>query len=184
LGGIGELNVCNQQNNVELSVTTRLNLAGWLTRLALEANAAEKRALLMQCLSPIVRTLNDQAERGADGLADLDSNQWKIEGATIKVVIKDRSLVMPAWRNAYSGRLRVEPCRKRNDDGLLADGIMALFGDRPLLSLVAIDAHLMELQIGGFDKSVIVHPGNLMNLSRQVIDEGARDRNGGRDDGC
>lgn len=151
---------------------TQSGLAGWLIRIALEADAAEKRALIIQCLSPVIRSANDPADGTVTGLVPPGRHEWKIEGARIKEVVKDRSIIMVAWKNACSDRLQIEPCRKAGEDGVVADGLLALIGERPLLSLVAINDDTIELQIGGFDKSAVGHTGNLMDLSRQVIDIG------------
>jgi hypothetical protein len=146
--------------------------------MAIEANAGEKRALLIQCLSPVMSVLCDSTNGDADcAPIPTDRGEWKVNGAALKSVIRDRSLVRVAWEHAFHDRLQFEPCRKVSEDGIVADGLLALLGQRPLLSLVAIGDDLMELQVGGFDKSAVGHPGNLLDLSRQVIESDTLPRN-------
>lgn len=159
---------------------TKSKLTALLQRVAVGNDPENTRKLIMQSMTGLMKstaefTVENMIEPCK--LAVADEEGPRAITTSIEYVVRDPSLVNVAWRKAFAGALRLEPCRKIDADAAVADGVVALLSDRPLLTIVALDEDLLELQIGGFDKSAIVHPGNLMDLSRQVIESGEAPRN-------
>lgn len=152
-----------------------------LRRISIDGRGENANKLIRQSLFPLMQSSSpDQLGVHPVKLAELaisDAGQADVLPLRIKYVVRDAALVTLAWRKAFAGALQLEPCGQVETDASLADGVTALLEERPVLTIVAVDDDTLQLQIGGFDQSMVVHPGNLMDLSRQVIEGGAR---GGR----
>ena len=153
----------------------KAELARWLERVAVVADAEETRALIMQCMTPLVKDTEIEKLNSFVGRCRLGFTGQRGErhvAVSVRYIVDNRAAVSIAWQKALVLELRAEPCRLITLDGRVADGLKALLSDRPLLTLVAVDDDFLELQVGGFDKSMVVHSGNLMGLTQQVIEEG------------
>ena len=132
-----------------------------------DARSNDSTALTWAAVQGHVRIVQKLIDEGADVNADHGSQ-------LIDASMKGRNdIVELLLSKSHAAR----QCR------LDADGVVALLSDRPLRTIVALDEDFLELQIGSFDKSAVVHPGNLMDLSRQVIENGGACR-GGRLSNC
>lgn len=151
-----------------------------LQHIAINGDTHDHRKLIMQSMTPLTqitpvaagtRLLKEVKLAVADG-----KRQWLATMST-KYIVADPMLIEVAWKKAFRGELRLEPSTKiEGDDASVADGVIALLFERPVLTLVAIGADALEMRIGGFERSILAHPGNLMDLSRQVIESPARGR--------
>lgn len=152
---------------------TKSKLTALLQSVALTNDPDNTRKLIMQSMTGLMKSTARHAAGNMIepcNFAVADEEGPRVITTSIEYVIRDPSLVSVAWREAFAGALRLEPCRKIDADATLADGVIALLSERPILTIVALDEDFIELQIGGFDKSAVFHTGNLMNLSRQVVD--------------
>lgn len=159
---------------------TKSKLTALLQSVAVADDPDNTRKLIMQSMTMLMNSTARHAVGNTIeqcSLAIADEEGPRVIATSIEYVVRDPSLVSVAWQKAFAGALRLEPCRKIDADATVADGVVALLSERPILTIVALDEDFLELQIGGFDKSAVVHTGNLMDLSRQVIDIGEAPQN-------
>jgi hypothetical protein len=154
---------------------TKSKLTALLQSVAVADDPDNTRKLIMQSMTMLMNSTARHAVGNTVeqcNLAVADEEGPRVITTSIEYVVRDPSLLSVAWQKAIAGALRLEPCRKIGADATIADGVIALLSERPVLTIVATDEDCIELQIGGFDKSAVFHAGNLMDLSRQVIDIG------------
>jgi hypothetical protein len=153
---------------------TKAELLNLLQRIAVSDNAKSKCQLIMQSMTPLVhahRNVGDGRVIEHVQLAIADGERRYVAPLSITYIIGDPAIIEVAWRRAFAGRLQLEPSTKiEGDDATIASGVIALLSERPVLTLTAIGDDTLEMRIGGFDKSRIVHPGTLMDLSRQMVE--------------
>lgn len=159
---------------------TKTELTIIFHRIAVSDNAESKRQLIMQSMTPLM-----QADSVADGgrvtrnvqLSIADGGRQHLAPMSIKYIVAAPAVIEVAWRKAFAGRLQLEPSTKIEcDDATVAGGVIALLSGRPVLTLVVSDDDALEMRIGGFQRSRVYHPGNLMDLSQQMIETGGTRR--------
>lgn len=155
---------------------TKTELMILLQRIVVSDNAESKRQLIMQSMTPLMQAaavISDGRLIERMQLSIVDSGWQRLATMSIKYIVADPALIRVAWRKAFANRLQLEPSTKIEcDDVTVADGVIALLSGRPVLTLVAIDDDALEMRIGGFEQSRVYHPGNLMDLSQQMIETG------------
>jgi hypothetical protein len=81
--------------------------------------------------------------------------------------VADWRLVPQIAKEIGNGRLRVEACGVVDDTGD-HDGIVALFNERPVMTVFASSENSLRVRIGGHENSAVVHDGVLPQLSRDA----------------
>lgn len=152
---------------------TKDELVKWLTYVSVKGDVADKRALVMLTMTPLRQgTPIAAGERLVERihLRIDDGTAVRFAELSVKYIIEDPSVIEVAWRKAFAGRLQLEPSTKIEcDDATVADGVIALLSERPVLTIVAFDSDSLEMRIGA-KRSRIYHPGNLMDISRQMVE--------------
>ena len=153
---------------------TKDELKALLQQIVVSDDSESQRRLVMQSMTPLMQA----AAVAGDGrliermqLSIADSGRQHLATMSIKYIVDNPAMIEVAWKKAFAGRLQLEPSTKAEcDDATVADGVIALLSGRPVLTLVAIDDDALEMRIGGFERSRVYHPGNLMDLSRQMVE--------------
>lgn len=137
---------------------------------------SDSRALISEPLKPLL-TNPDLLRKGThiDSWRILHSGpraDLNVTQVTVKYVINDPKIVTTVSRRADASELTFGPVQLMTGSGTLCEGVCALFNERPQIAILAVGDHALEMQIGGFEQSIVVHPGTLMGLSRQVVERG------------
>ena len=151
-------------------------LVSTLHHVAIKNDSKEVSALLMVCMTELMKShdgidFRAKQARRKHAIADDDAAPCIIE-LTIHYDVRDQKLVHLAWRLAFGERLRLEPLWFVGDNRAVSDGVLALCDERPVLTIAAMEDSSLSMQFGGFEESAVCHMGNLMELSRQVIENG------------
>lgn len=137
---------------------------------------SDSRALISEPLKPLLSNpdlLRKGIHIGSWQIKHTDlSADLRITHVTVKYVIDDPGTVKTVFRRANNGELTFEPVQLMTGSGTIGEGVCALFNERQQIALVAVGDDTLEMQIGGFEQSIVVHPGTLMGLSRQVVERG------------
>lgn len=151
-------------------------LTSFLYHVALKNSADNTSKLVMQTMTPLKKSF-DGVEHPLKNtkcpIAIHDEEGPRLIEVDMTYDVREDDLVDIAWKQAFKKTLRLEPVRRLDENGTVSDGVVAFVAsERPILTLTVITDNHFLMQIGDFDKSMLFHPGNLMGLSEQIIDNG------------
>lgn len=151
-------------------------LTSFLHHVALNNNADETGKLVMLTLTPLEHSFDGGeylAENAKCHIRIADQKAPRLVEIDMTYDVREDGLVNIAWKQAFEKKLRLEPVRRIDENGTVSDGVVAFVAsERPILTLTVIGDDRLLMQVGGFDKSMLFHQGNLMGLSEQVIKNG------------